>query len=1000
MMHSIPLLHQPIGSAQRIALGLLVAVLLCCTPTKSTAQDIPDSKGHEFWLTFLPNIHANDYDDSLHIFITADKATQGWIRWNNINGIAFSRSFKIDQPNQIFHFKVEAALNELVGYNNTGVSLPTDQNGTEAPQVFHITADDEITVYGLNQAQYTSDAFLALPSDALGTDYIAIAYNSDDNKGTQSTPSQFAIVATEDNTTVTIVPRASTTVGGTAPQTVQLSRGMAYLVQAQRLGQQSDLTGSTIEADKPVAVFAGHQRATIPIAEPSLTSRDHLVEQLIPTARWGRSAFAVPYMPSPNEAQDGTDLYRVIAAYDSTKIFIDGVLAATLKSGNFIERPLTSPHIITASEQIMVAQYKKTSGDQSSGIDPSQIADPFMMLIPPSEQFLSSYSFINAQARQKDFNNQELESFVRQYITVVIPNSYTSSVVIDGIKRTDLNFTPINSTIYSYAHVAMTDGPHTITADTTFGLYVYGYGPANSYGYIGGLQMRVLAHDRKPPVALGRDSCYTMSGIVYDTLSNDSGINTVQAPDSLRSNVSLSIAPFSPYADSVSFKAALVNPYNDGLFTLVSVDSAGQKSQKEFVLSGFTVHIDPSIRTDDVVFRTRFQLVDTRVCETLILVNYGRTVQVIDTLLFRRNIPNLSFDPPLALPLVLPPGASTPVTLCLDAKEEGVFNDTLVLVNNCSPRSVAALQFQVAEDRRAPELTMNIDPCQTTAFVAFTDSLVTDRGLETVRVLETVNCTVTTDTSNLPKMLRLRVAVENSDFDAIFAVEATDYRGNTRYFRDTIQGFTLRFVPANRSEMVYNDETRRLIHCEPVTVYNYGLLPFVLSEAYLSQNIRFSAPLSQFPVVIPPSDSAGVMVCFNPREDELYRDTLVLSKYCRSMSLPLQGQGLLRDIYVLGDERCGISVSLSSEPPGEEILALYPNPADYSSTIQLGVRARTTVQLRISRITGAVVSASSAEFAPGMYHMALDLSRMEAGLYFCEVTMGTRRTVLPLHIVR
>lgn len=45
-----------------------------------------------------------------------------------------------------------------------------------------------------------------------------------------------------------------------------------------------DLTGTYIQSTKPVAVFSGNIRASIP---PSSRTRDHLVEQMIPVHTWG-----------------------------------------------------------------------------------------------------------------------------------------------------------------------------------------------------------------------------------------------------------------------------------------------------------------------------------------------------------------------------------------------------------------------------------------------------------------------------------------------------------------------------------------------------------------------------------------------------------------------------------------------------------------------------------------------------------------------------------------
>jgi len=51
----------------------------------------------------------------------------------------------------------------------------------------------------------------------------------------------------------------------------------------------NDLTATKIESDKPVHAYSGNIRTDIPA---TAGSRDHLVEELLPTTQWGSvSAF-------------------------------------------------------------------------------------------------------------------------------------------------------------------------------------------------------------------------------------------------------------------------------------------------------------------------------------------------------------------------------------------------------------------------------------------------------------------------------------------------------------------------------------------------------------------------------------------------------------------------------------------------------------------------------------------------------------------------------------
>ncbi|MCX7736491.1 MAG: IgGFc-binding protein, partial [Candidatus Kapabacteria bacterium] len=200
-----------------------------------------DSKGTDFWLTFMPNFHNGRTNfppeipnDSIYIFITSEVPTKGKITFKNFNNQTFTQDFTITDPSKIYVFKRHYYDFELRGYNDSGNNWSRNQNETPAVQTFNITSDDEVTVYALSQAVTTSDAFLVLPTDVLGDEYLVMSYNSDGRNavGNSRTPSQFVIVAVEDSTRVRIDPATETYSNGLNIQNITLQKGQAYLVQA------------------------------------------------------------------------------------------------------------------------------------------------------------------------------------------------------------------------------------------------------------------------------------------------------------------------------------------------------------------------------------------------------------------------------------------------------------------------------------------------------------------------------------------------------------------------------------------------------------------------------------------------------------------------------------------------------------------------------------------------------------------------------------------------
>ena len=463
-----------------------------------------DTKGKDFWLTFPPNFHngkmnpSSYYDDSLYIFITAEKPTNGVIEYVDLRDSTYTRNFSIPDPTKIYSFSKFYINYESLGYNdNSGTLLNRHNSEVITKQYFHIKSDNEVTVYAHNQANTSSEACLVLPTDLLGKDYFIMSYNSDGNTDFMGdlsngcTPSQFVILATEDSTIVTIIPRNETQYNSKNTQTLKLNKGETYLVQAKitRTSFKTDLTGSEVHSDKPIAVFAGHQRATIPndsiYTNPS---RDYLFEQMPPIETWGNNAILVPFIQPENDSKLKNDLYRILAAYDNTELYINNVQRTILNKGEFYEDKLTDASYVRASAPILVAQFKKTSDFSSTG-GPLNSGDPFEMLIPPVEQFIKNYKVINIQARQSSTSDK---IYTEHNLTITTQDTSLSTILLDGNPVQPDSFKSIPTSNYYYANIRVNEGMHTISSDSNIGVYVYGYGEANSYGFCGGMAMQPI----------------------------------------------------------------------------------------------------------------------------------------------------------------------------------------------------------------------------------------------------------------------------------------------------------------------------------------------------------------------------------------------------------------------------------------------------------------------------------------------------------------------------
>ncbi len=95
--------------------------------------------------------------------------------------------------------------------------------------------------------------------------------------------SELAVVATADNTTVTIAPSATADLRYSGVQTQVLQQGCVYQVSSSNY--TDNVTGTWVVSDKPVAVFAGDYIAYVPDVDTQ--AGNPLVQEQLPVCQWG-----------------------------------------------------------------------------------------------------------------------------------------------------------------------------------------------------------------------------------------------------------------------------------------------------------------------------------------------------------------------------------------------------------------------------------------------------------------------------------------------------------------------------------------------------------------------------------------------------------------------------------------------------------------------------------------------------------------------------------------
>jgi hypothetical protein len=377
-------------------------------------------------------------------------------------------------------------------------------------KAFRITATSPISALQFNTAvnSFSNDASLLLPSSALGKAYRVVGWGAG-HPVPLSFPGVGKIV---DRAFVTIVGahpgtlvkvRPSFRIKGNAPiaqtdagQVIEVTLGPFDVLNLETddatdaeaagiAGPVADLTGTLIEASKPVAVFTGSESAEVPAklpvpTPPGWTSDmtcclDHLEEQLFPLEASGRQ-FVLAHSPirSTGGGFVEADVLRFVGVAPSTQVTTSlppPFDSFSLAAGEIKNAWATSDAVVSASEPLLVAQLL-VGGQLVAG---KSVGDPSLIVLPPVEQFRTRY----AAPTPTSWPQQHLVLAVRP----------ETQVQLDGVPLTGCSASPageLGGVLYEARRCPVGEGYHTVTGDAPFGLAIYGYGESASYAHPGG----------------------------------------------------------------------------------------------------------------------------------------------------------------------------------------------------------------------------------------------------------------------------------------------------------------------------------------------------------------------------------------------------------------------------------------------------------------------------------------------------------------------------------
>lgn len=359
------------------------------------------------------------------------------------------------------------------GLQNSTTVLLTDA-------AYHIVSDNPITASQYNPMETTigeessnsNEASALLPVPALTGSYLIIAWPSWDVY-----PGQFAVAATEDETTITITPTAAIFAGGgltSVGGTITLDRGDVVQVSVDTTSNGSEVygpdpSGSLVVADKPIVVFGAHVATRIPADNPYL---DHLEEQLPPLNALG-SDFIFPGLRDSNDVLSSRYV-KVVATQDDTHLSYSPSVAGAptlLNAGETFQlRTAEQFRMTTAGKPVIAASYLE---GQHSATNYPAVGDPAMGLAVPISQWQEDCRFLAPDAYAVN--------------RVSIAATVGTEVVLDGLALAQGQFVPLGATGYAVADVKLSSSAsvHWVTSSAPVGVTIYGFGEFTSYMYPG-----------------------------------------------------------------------------------------------------------------------------------------------------------------------------------------------------------------------------------------------------------------------------------------------------------------------------------------------------------------------------------------------------------------------------------------------------------------------------------------------------------------------------------
>ncbi len=461
------------------------------------------STGKLFFMSFMEMETRNGgLPDTLLLFVTSDKDTRVRVDNPRLTGSSITVNITKNRVNRI---AVDNSFYYPVGSEFGGADLNSKRG-------LRLQADDPVNVYCLNLELNRSDGTFVLPYESIpaAPEYYVQSFQPNARIGSSSYgESEFVIIAMDNSVKVEITPTALTKGGKAAgtPYTVTLGQiGTIYQVQSRSADGRNntdpaltswtttnsslgDLTGTrirVIEGCGKINVFSGARSSHVTKGNcgSGLNGRDHLYTQVLPTVALGKN-----YVLMPFSRQTSGYSYKVVAAYDTTEVYINGTLAETiLKKGQWIYRNQATEVAVNirTSKPAYVSQYMKNGA--CNGWASSNNGDPAIFISPD----------VNQRLIKTTVGTATTSNMRTHFVNILVDRTAKATVKLNGVFLNASVFTDVTTTFgnFSYARVAVVNpSSNTVECETGCFVVAYGTGDYESYSYSAGALFENVEYD-------------------------------------------------------------------------------------------------------------------------------------------------------------------------------------------------------------------------------------------------------------------------------------------------------------------------------------------------------------------------------------------------------------------------------------------------------------------------------------------------------------------------